>query len=176
MARLAIPTPEIEQQIVTFIRAGGFPEVAAEAAGISQQIFARWMERGSKPGARDPYKSFVARIQQAHAQARLKAEIETRQKVPRYWLGNGPGRETDATPGWTGPVKPTAASTAGHRELLTPELTQLLRKILDALEPFPQARAAVSNVLRQIAPKHRSATSLNRKPKKGDDGIGQATA
>jgi hypothetical protein len=49
-------------------------------------------------------------VQEAKAQARLKAEVEARAKDPRFWLKNGPGKDPVDAPGW-GPIprKPNAA-------------------------------------------------------------------
>jgi hypothetical protein len=99
-------TPEIEQRIVGFIRAGGFPWVAAEAAGIPRKIFQLWLRRGKKPRAKKLYRNFYHGVLEARAQARLSAELETRKNDPRFWLRHGPGREKAGTPGWANPTKP----------------------------------------------------------------------
>ena len=38
--------PEIEQRLLTYIRAGGYAWVAAESAGIGAPTFYRWMQQG----------------------------------------------------------------------------------------------------------------------------------
>ena len=62
-------TPAIQQAIVAYVRAGGFPHVAAEAAGVSAETFAHWMELGERPRAAARYRQFVDAIRQAVAQA-----------------------------------------------------------------------------------------------------------
>src|SRR5262249_5353542 len=99
-------TPEVENKVLGYIRAGGFPYVAAEAAGLPRGRSAAWRKRGPPPKPREPYRSFYQRVQQAIATARLKAEVETFSKNPFYWLRHGPGRESPEAPGWTNPVKP----------------------------------------------------------------------
>ena len=41
-------TPALQEKIVAYIRAGGFPHVAAEAAGLPRRVFERWLERGQR--------------------------------------------------------------------------------------------------------------------------------
>ena len=44
-------TPEVQEKIVTAIRAGNYAQVAAVYAGIGERTFYRWMERGEKSKA-----------------------------------------------------------------------------------------------------------------------------
>jgi hypothetical protein len=145
-------TPEVESNLLGFIRAGGYPHVAAEAAGIPGELFTAWLERGRRRGAREPYKSFYRRVQQAIATARLKAEFETITKNPFYWLRHGPGRETPESPGWTNPVKPALAGNKGARCLRTRAWGRLWQRVLKALEPFPEARLAVAEAIEKPKP------------------------
>lgn len=151
-------TPTLEKQILGYIRAGGFPQVAAEAAGVPREVFADWLAQGRRAGARAPYRAFAWNVIQAIAQARLKAEIAVRDKDARFWLRYGPGREMPGAPGWTGPAKPSTAPAGEINALAHPEWGRLWRLMLAALEPFPQARAAVAEALAGDAP--RPAKSL----------------
>ena len=55
-------TPEVQEKIVTAIRAGNYAQVAAVYAGIGERTFYRWMELGksrrqlgsASPGRREP--------------------------------------------------------------------------------------------------------------------------
>jgi hypothetical protein len=142
-------TPDVEQQILNFIGAGGFPHIAAEAAGVPRSVFDNWMNRGVKPGSRDPYRAFVERVSQTAARARLKAEIEAREKDPRFWLLHGPARETADSPGWSGQVKPLSDTQAGAPAApVLAEVSQMWRKVLERLEGFPEARSVVIEALR----------------------------
>jgi hypothetical protein len=92
-------TPEVHTSIVQYIRGGAFDWVAAEANGIGQRTFYRWMkagERGDKA-----YRQFWQDVRQARAQARVLAEVAVRAGDPFKWLRYGPGRERDGEPGWT---------------------------------------------------------------------------
>ena len=91
---LALLTPELQERIVAALRAGGFPEVAAQAWGVSPRTFRRWMRRGEVQEI-EPYRSFAAAVREAIAQARLRAEMDIFEELgPRIWLQHGPGRET----------------------------------------------------------------------------------
>jgi hypothetical protein len=151
MARISL-TPAVEAKVLGYIRAGGFAHVAAEAAGVPRATFAAWLERGSRSGAREPYRSFVQRVQEALAQARLRAEIAVMDKTPLHWLRYGPGRETTEAPGWTGTVKPAPATPERKETVLTsPDWAEVWELLLAALEAFPEARAAVAEALGQLS-------------------------
>jgi len=138
-------TPEIENAIVSYIRSGGYPWVAAEGAGIPRRVFAQWMRRGSKLRRRSRYRQFYVMVLQARAQARLAAEMETRKKDPRSWLTHGPGKERTGAPGWTNPGKARPAmKKRADDALATEKLVELMGSVLQALAPFPEARAAVA--------------------------------
>jgi hypothetical protein len=149
MARRRQPlTSQVQERICSYIRAGGFAHVAAEAAGVPREVFEEWLQRGRPHSGRRPpklYRDFCQAIQQAQAEARLAAELKLLEKNPLQWLKCGPGRETPAAPGWTTPVKPLfAADSAAAGALLLPEIQALLASVLEALAPFPEARAALA--------------------------------
>ena len=43
-------TPAVEKIILAYVRAGGFPHVAAEAAGVPRDLFDEWMRKGEATG------------------------------------------------------------------------------------------------------------------------------
>lgn len=92
-------TPEVHTGIVAYIRGGAFDYIAAEAMGIGQRTFYRWMELGE--GGNRTYRQFWQDVRQARAQARVAAEVEVRKADPFKWLRYGPGREREGEPGWT---------------------------------------------------------------------------
>lgn len=141
-------TPEIQASICTYLRAGGFPHVAAEAAGVPRQVFELWLRRGRARKPRRKYRLFVEAVAQAQAQVRLLAEMAAYKKDPLTWLKSGPGKETPDNPGWTNPGKNQAKSGEDQADwLLTPRIQELLAELLRALAPFPQAREAVAQAL-----------------------------
>lgn len=68
-------TPDVHTRIVSFIRAGAFDWIAAEAAGIHRATLYRWLERGAKR-SRGPERDFYDDVTEARAQARLSAEVQ----------------------------------------------------------------------------------------------------
>src|SRR5262249_46303054 len=82
-------TPEIQNTICAYIRAGGYPHVAAEAAGIPKAVFDSWLVMGRKKRAKPHFKALCDAIKQAQAQARLGAEVKVFDQNPSLWLKSG---------------------------------------------------------------------------------------
>jgi hypothetical protein len=144
------PTPELQQQICAFIRAGGYPRVAAEAAGVPARVFARWLRRGRGKRAPAVYRAFADAVAQATAQGRLAAELQVFEKRPLDWLQCGPGKETRSEPGWSSTPKPaTGQEAAGRSPLEDPEFQALVRRLLDGLASDPEARAKVAELIQE---------------------------
>jgi hypothetical protein len=134
-------TPEVEQTLLTYVRAGGFLQVAAAAAGLPADVFLRWLRKGHGPGARRRYRDFRDAVLQAAAQARMAAEVQVFQKRPLDWLRCGPGRAATDSPGWTATVKAPAVGPGREADLLLqPEVQQLIQLLLDHLTPHPDLR------------------------------------
>jgi hypothetical protein len=153
-------TPALQQTIVAYVRGGGFPHVAAEAAGVPAEVFDDWMRQGERPGGARRYRAFALAVRQAAAQARLAAEVEAREKKALDWLRCGPGRETVGRPGWTATVKPRAAAAAAP--LLDPATQALVANLLDSLCPFPEARVTAAGRLNDAFPDLASTCSHRR--------------
>jgi hypothetical protein len=148
MSRQPRLTLEMHRQIAAAIRAGGFPHIAAQAFGVPQPVWDVWLRRGTAPGAREPTRSLVQEVHQAHAQARLKAEISVHGEAPRIWLEHGPGRDRADCPGWAGAVQ--AAPAAGERNpLLEPGTLELIHYVKGLLDEFPEPRARFDQMLVQ---------------------------
>jgi hypothetical protein len=136
-------TAEVEGQILGYIRAGGFPEVAAEAAGVARETFALWMRRGEQPRSR--YRKFALAVRQAAAQARLKAEIEIREQQPRTWLLHGPGRDRGGLVGWSAMARSDMGTRDPDNELMMAgAMNRLLQNVMAALGDHPEVRALVA--------------------------------
>ena len=139
-------TPAIDQAIVAYTRAGGYPHVAAEAAGVPRPVFEEWRRLGEQRRAQAAYRSFAERARQAAAQARLGAEVNIHNDKPLDWLRNGPGRETADAPGWTSPVRPRAG-TRPDSALLDADFQAVVARLMESLADFPEARAAAARAL-----------------------------
>ncbi len=141
-------TPDIEGQILSFIRVGGYPHVAAQAAGVPEWLWNEWVALGEKKGAREPYKSFVSKVNQAKAQARLNAEVAALEADPRFWLKNGPGKETPESPGWAAMVRPMLTQNNQTINLFSsPDFIQFMATLRAVLAPYPEALIALSKAL-----------------------------
>jgi len=63
-------TPELQTKIVAFIRAGGYVETAAAAAGINKSTFYDWLKRGAAQKA-GPYREFSDAVEKAAAESEM---------------------------------------------------------------------------------------------------------
>ncbi len=131
--------PAAVTQTLAYIRAGGYPHVAAAAAGVPPRVFRVWLERGERDDAREPYRGFVAGIVQASAQSRLVAEHAVLQKDPKFWLKHGPGKETPESPGWSGEVKPVVRKAEERPILERPEWQVVWPAVEEVCGRFPEA-------------------------------------
>jgi hypothetical protein len=129
-------TSEIQALLLAQIRAGSYPQVAAEAAGVPRYVFVAWLQKGRQQ-SKGRYRELWLVVRQAKAQARAKAEIDARQEDVRFWLRHGPAKR-----GWTAPAK-GQRSTAAGAALSAAVFFKLLGEALQALLPFPEARAAI---------------------------------
>jgi hypothetical protein len=142
------PTALQQQSIAAYVRAGGFPHIAAEAAGVPAAVFDDWMRRGRSPRARPVCREFFLEVTKAAAQARLGAEIAALKDKPMDWLKSGPGKEAKDRPGWTTTVKPFLADgTTSGDPLLRAQVQALVARLLDVLAPYPEARARLAEEL-----------------------------
>jgi hypothetical protein len=126
---------EVEARIVTAIRNGAYPIVAAEVNGIPREVFAEWIRRSRLKHASPRWRTLGDRIREAVAYARLKAEAESLRQDSRTWLKHGPGREMPDAPGWTLAIKPYGRGgaeespagmfTPGDLVYLIPELEEI---------------------------------------------------
>jgi hypothetical protein len=142
------PTPAIERQIVAFIRAGGFPHIAAQAAGVTRRTFERWLRQGRQSDCDPAYRSFASAVMQAAAQARLNAEIATRDSKPLDWLRYGPGKPTIHDAGWTGPVRAIPPKAAGPSSSLEDStIMAVIKEVQEILNPLPELKERVAAVV-----------------------------
>ncbi len=136
---------------------GGFPHVAAAGCRSQSQRCSTSGWNGvssTKQQKALPPHFFSAEVTQAIAQARLLAEIDVRKKDPRVWLSRGPGRETANNPGWTRETKPIVFRDNRRLNILaTPEWMSLWSRMLEAIQQFPEARAALAAAVEETEPK-----------------------
>lgn len=86
-------TYAVQDRICELIASGAWDYIAAEAAGISQNSFYKYLER---------FPVFKRNVEAAKAQARADAEKRVREMDPAKWLRYGLGKDRPGRPGWTG--------------------------------------------------------------------------
>ena len=165
--------PTKGQMILAYLRQGGFPGVAADAAGVPGPIFDSWLRRGEERGAREPLRSFARAVRQAIAQARLLSELTVCKKEPKFWLCHGPGRETVENLGWTYPVRPSVRPAAKDDSIDTCKF--LCSWMMEALTPFPEARQKVAEMIVANPPEKAVATKRDPQAPNGAPGGGLAS-
>jgi hypothetical protein len=137
-------TAELIEAICARIKAGAYEWVAVESLGVPWLDYQHWVDKAKQSNRRTVYHRLAANVIQARAHARLRAEMEVREKDVKVWLLQGPGRETATHEGWGPAAKPAAGAESADNRVRLGELCDLLLK---ALAPFPEARAAVVEML-----------------------------
>jgi hypothetical protein len=152
--RKTLLTSEIQAKIVAYIRAGMWDYIAAEANGVNQDTFYEWIRRGEQTDDRPPeprFAEFAEAIRQARAEARGTSEVEVKREDPIVYLTKGPGRERPGRPGWTSVGDgQTAQATTTVNVLIAPQWITIRTELLQTLEAFPEARAAIAHVLTRL--------------------------
>lgn len=77
-------TKDVEEMIVSAIRVGNYAVVAAQAAGVTESTFYRWLDRGEKQ-QRGKYCEFRESIKRAEAEAQVYAVAIVRRQMPESW-------------------------------------------------------------------------------------------
>lgn len=85
-------TKDLQTEITTVIRQGGYTYHAIEAAGISQTTYQNWMARGAKyeetggPKADRPYYDFAVAVRKAQSRDALRSQsVVTRAELAGDW-------------------------------------------------------------------------------------------
>jgi transposase len=71
MGRPTKLTPEVQERIITALRAGNYQETAANYAGISAKTFYEWMQRG-KDEPESIYRDFREAVEKAKSDAEVR--------------------------------------------------------------------------------------------------------
>jgi hypothetical protein len=148
-------TPDIQARIASFVRAGAFPQVAAEAAGVPRRTFDRWLKRGERADAEEPYRAFARAVREAEAQARLRAENTVFDKRPFDWLKCGPGKEIARRPGWSAAPRAQSATRGDGDALGRREVQLLLARMLREVQADPPLREKMADLLTKVGPPRR---------------------
>src|SRR5688572_385036 len=91
--RPAFLQPSVYEAILDVIRRGAWDYQAAQAAGVHKDTFQDWMTRGREAREQgdleDVYHLFRLSVEQARAEARIKAEQLVYERRPDLWLLKG---------------------------------------------------------------------------------------
>lgn len=63
-------TPELQERLVAFLRAGNYVETAAACAGIHKDTFYEWCKKGRK--GEEPFAAFVEAVDKAIAESEAR--------------------------------------------------------------------------------------------------------
>ncbi len=76
--------PEVQDKIVSAIRAGNYACVAAEYAGITQASFYGWLKRGREEG-KGIYFEFLEAVKSAEREAEVRAVAMVQKHMANNW-------------------------------------------------------------------------------------------
>lgn len=114
---LLIRDKALQDRIVTYIRAGAYDYVAAEACGVPMGTFYRWLQQGEATGAPKVYRDFHDAVRQAQQEARVTAEAAVKAAEPWKWLRYGPGKTKPGRDGWSDPERVAVGGDAAGEPL-----------------------------------------------------------
>jgi hypothetical protein len=124
-------TADLEEKILSYIRAGGLPHVAAEAAGVNPRTFRDWMARGEGRHPTRPstprLRRFAKAVNEAVGQTRLIAEARMFKDHPGQWLKTAARTRGDFE-GWSDPEREGGT---GSAELSSSALSRFTDEELD---------------------------------------------
>lgn len=78
-------TPEVQERIVSAIRAGNYLETAAAYAGVNQSTLHRWVARGKEEDAPEEFREFCEAVERARAEAEVRTVALIQQAAPNSW-------------------------------------------------------------------------------------------
>jgi hypothetical protein len=139
-------TAALLTQICNRIKAGAFEQVAVESLGVLFATYQGWLRHGEKARGGKLYRQLVSAVAGAHAQARLLPEMRLREEDAKTWLLYGPGRDSAGRPGWASAAQADRGA-GGQDADQQQRLFELCAALLEALAPFPEARAAAAEAI-----------------------------
>jgi hypothetical protein len=145
-------TPALIADVCQRIKAGAFEQVAVESLGIAYARFQKWLQRGRRPRAGRLCRQLAQAVLQARAHARLMAEMQLRAEDTKAWLLSGPGRDSAAQEGWGSAAAAQRPGSTNDQGAIQEWFLEFCAALLAALEPFPEARAAVVEVAARLPP------------------------
>lgn len=153
MARPTLLTTAVAERIVQRVRQGAFPEVAAQAAGVTLKTYRRWIERG-RTATRGKYRDLYEAIYRAESASLVAAIAELRKHGKTEWRAElafldatRPERWAKDRPLPPAPVDTARANRGGVIEYGSPEELEAINKRLDAEDADDPGRAPRVRIL-----------------------------
>ena len=84
MGRRTKLNPEVQEKIVSAIRAGNYAMIAAEYAGICEGTFYGWLKRGREEG-QGIYFEFLKAVKEAEREAEVRAVAHVQKHMTGNW-------------------------------------------------------------------------------------------
>lgn len=138
MARPTLLTSAVAERMVQRVRQGAYPEVAAQAAGVTLKTYRRWIERG-RIATRGKYRDLYEAIYRAESASLVAAIAELRKHGKTEWRAElafldatRPERWAKDRPLPPEPVDTARANRGGVYEFGSEEELAALNKRLDA--------------------------------------------
>lgn len=78
-------TPEVQERIVSAIRAGNYLETASAYAGIDQSTLHKWISRSKEPDASAALVEFRQSVERARAEAEVRTVALIQQAASNSW-------------------------------------------------------------------------------------------
>lgn len=77
-------TPELAYEIVSYINAGNYPQIAAEACGVGKSTYYRWLEKGrEEPNSK--FGDFWEAVKKAKAQSEARNVMIIERAAEKTW-------------------------------------------------------------------------------------------
>lgn len=93
-------TQELIDQILPYIEAGNYCEIACEINGISRDTFYTWLKAARNPKGKPIYKKFRQALKEAEGRAEANSVMRIRKAGQKQWQANAWYLERKARERW----------------------------------------------------------------------------
>lgn len=133
-------TPEVQEKIVSVIRAGNYCSIATEYAGITRRTYFRWLRRGMDEGS-GIYWDFAQAVQKAESEAEIRAVATIQQHMTKSWQAAMTFLERKYPERWGRKSRIQIETESDPREALSDMLGLSLEEVDRTIEAIGEERA-----------------------------------